>query len=426
MLRSLGVTSGGWARWFVIGLSTACFSDPGSPSSGDADDSGGDGSTSTGTNPVSDDSTVSTSSTSVTTATTMDESSSGETTIAPPTCDDTIADPPEELCARPSWSVELDGDVTTMRKAVIDGEADDLVVTYGRPNGNLAWIFGGDSPGYDTIAGVVVPTRLVVDAIDDEPGDDVILLVESPSAPDLSAFTWSGGEYEFAGQAEPAKGQPFTAATGATLDATQRIAWLAGDTVALVPFPALTDAEEVVTPTTKTHDLARGRHGDVPLLFVCKGDGFETAPFAAGGPAFADVTLDAGGILCAVVDIDGDGNTDFVHLRGDDRTLTSVIAGTVMNEFQEVGMAPLDALPVDIASGDFDHDEDVDFAIIEAGLDHIRIIWTGEGAVPQVGPRLQLDDPPTALAAGDFDGDGDADIAYALGNEVRVLAIGDE
>jgi hypothetical protein len=423
MLRSLDVTSGGWARWFVIGLSTACFSDPGSPSSGNGDDSEGDASTGSDSPPTSGDSTASTSSTSVTTATT-DESSSGESTSVAPTCDDTIADPPEELCARHDWSVELDGDVTAMRKAVIDGDADDLVITYGRPMGSLAWIFGGDAPGYDTLVGVVAPTRIVVDAIDDQPGDDVMLLVESQSAPDLSVYTWSGGEYQYATQAEPAKGQPFTAAIGATADATQRIAWLAGNTVELVSYPALDDAAEIVTPSTKTYDLARGHHGNTPLLFVCKASGFETVPFTAGGPAVFDMLLDAGGSRCAVVDIDGDGSSDYVHLRGDERTFSTVIAGPTTADFQEVGMAPLDALPIDIASGDFDRDEDIDFAIIEAGLDHIRIIWSGESAVPQVGPRLQLDDPPTALAAGDFDGDGDTDIAYALANEVRLLAIG--
>ena len=424
MLRSRDVTGGRWAKWFVIGLSTACFSDPGSPSSGNGDDSQSDPSTGTGTNPPTSDSTASTSSTSVTTTTTTtEESSSGESTSSPPTCEDTIAVPPEALCARPGWSVALEGDVTGLRKAVIDGDADDLVATFGRPDGSLAWIFGGDSPGYDTLAGVVVPTRIVVDAFDDQPGDDVILLVDGPSVPDLSAYTWAGGDYQFVGQAEPPKGEPFGAAVSA-LDTTPRVALLVGNTVELAPFPSLAGFEEIVTPADKTYDLARGRHGETPLLFVCKVNGFDTVPFTSGGPTIATYVLDGGGSLCAVVDVDGDGNSDFVQLRGDDRTLTTVIAGVTTTEFQEVGMAPLDASPIDIAIGDFDHDEDVDFAIIQAGLDHIRVIWTGEGAVPQVGPRLQLDDPPTALTAGDFDGDGDTDLAYALADEVRVLAIG--
>lgn len=156
--------------------------------------------------------------------------------------------------------------------------------------------------------------------------------------------------------------------------------------------------------------------------------GAGTAPFVAvpGGPAAP--LINGGSVTGArdliATDIDRDGQVDVIALT----------AGGVVRAFRqslgsyaEVSSVTLGQLPAEMVAFDLEGDGDQDIAVALAPASQVVII---ENRTPVGGtvdlaarPALTLSGPPRNIATGDFDADNDDDLVVTLNNLSNVFQI---
>jgi hypothetical protein len=416
-----------WAWLFASGVAMSCFVED------DLEPNVDDGGSTTGTGPssMSDPTASATMLTTEPTGTSDDPSgtATGSTTEAPPSCEGNVAEPAAGLCVRPGWRVQYQAGIVALHPAHLDGGADDLIVGVDEDDPGLGWILGGELPTHQRIAGVDPGAAQFVGPVDAEPGDDVIRIITSPRVADLQVYTWNaiGAELELESIADPsAVDEQFVAVTAAVVGGMPQIAWLNDMSyIELAPLVDLVAEADVRSTDGNGFDVKLVYRGDAPYLLACTSNGFELSPMEAMTDLLYGHPVASGNVSqCSVADIDGDGNTDVVLVRGDDLQVDTVLANPDAPVFDDIGTETLDAVPLQLAIADLDGDGDLDYAFALTGLDILRILWTGEGGVPLRGPVLRLPDVPSHVAAGDFDGDGDADLAYAIGEDVELLQFG--
>ncbi len=417
-----------WVWSLALGVTVGCFAEEDPDADDDGDGSTGTASTIGGTMSATADGTSTGSGTATPTSSSdaSDPSTDPSTgTSGVPGCDDNVAVPPGEMCARPSWFVQFDAAVASVHGAAFDQDrADDVLVAVSGPPETLAWVLGGESPSTDAIDTSIGNDQVVV-PVDSMAGDDVLVVGERTRASDLLVWTWTGTALELGPQREPPDGATFVAATASVAGGAPHVAWLTSESrIDHAPLADLTNVQLVGTTSAKAFGLHPIEHENAQLLVACTTQGFEIVPIdPPTGVLVVHALGEPGSSDCLVADLDDDGNTDYVGIRGDNPSVTTVHAGASLEDFAERGTVPLDALPLAAAAGDLDGDTDLDLVFALDGLAFLRIIRIGDGGIPEQGPRLQLEEPATSVAAGDFDGDGDTDVAYAVGNELRLLAI---
>lgn len=145
----------------------------------------------------------------------------------------------------------------------------------------------------------------------------------------------------------------------------------------------------------------------------------------------------------ALLDVDLDGHPDLiVSCRGDD------VLAFLRNHGDGTFEAPLalalanNANPEGIATGDFDHDGDVDLAVALFGAHALQLVLANGDGTFTPGATFPLGVEPSMVVADDFDGDGwldvavnerlDGDVAVLINDEAgdfgpaTFLAVGDE
>ena len=126
----------------------------------------------------------------------------------------------------------------------------------------------------------------------------------------------------------------------------------------------------------------------------------------------------------AAADLDGDGIPDLV--LADSSINVTVLKGAGNGSFQSTVSFPVAEPPSTIAFADFNHDGNLDFAVVGSGAIAGIEVVLGKGA-GAFQPPLQIQTPTGAyaFAVGDFNGDGTPDLAvllsqYALGKSDAV------
>jgi hypothetical protein len=132
-------------------------------------------------------------------------------------------------------------------------------------------------------------------------------------------------------------------------------------------------------------------------------------------------------MFVAVGDFNHDGNQDVVAVElGPGCDCIAVFLGNGDGTFQSVVNTPiLDAIPSELAVGDFDHDGVLDVAVTEVfgSTDQVSI-WLGNGQGSfHEGNSYALGSSPQSVAAADFNHDGNVDLAVGVfeGGVVSVL-----
>lgn len=71
-------------------------------------------------------------------------------------------------------------------------------------------------------------------------------------------------------------------------------------------------------------------------------------------------------------------------------------------------------IPSSIASGDFNHDGDLDIAVANSADNTVSIfLGNGSGSLIQSGPPINVGRNPESVRSGDFNDDGHSDLAVA-------------
>jgi hypothetical protein len=155
----------------------------------------------------------------------------------------------------------------------------------------------------------------------------------------------------------------------------------------------------------------------IAVLFLLASPGAEARTFAR--PAH----LPAGGAQGSVAeaDINGDGDLDLVVPNYDTNSV-SILLGTAGTGFGPPTSFPTGDYPVAVAVGDFNQDSDLDLAVADNGQPHRDAsvaVLLGSTGVSFTGPDLYPLSPdalPRQIAVGDFNQDSDPDIAVANTN----------
>lgn len=126
---------------------------------------------------------------------------------------------------------------------------------------------------------------------------------------------------------------------------------------------------------------------------------------------------DAAATALHFVDTDKDGYEDLITAAPGSATL-------IRMQGQEAIPLPLDVLPqpVQIVSGDFDDDGNVDLAFADGSASHRLDVLLADGMGGfMVGPEITLPWPVADAVAGDFDGNGSVEIAVSYEQGLRLL-----
>lgn len=157
-----------------------------------------------------------------------------------------------------------------------------------------------------------------------------------------------------------------------------------------------------------------GKSHDVQLL---RGDGL--------GDLQPDPPVDVGGNApwgVHVVDLDGDGQPEVVTANAETDTITLL---QLDGDLMQVSSHAVGDRPEAVASGHFDDDGMLDFAVALQAVDSVAI-QTGEGGLILGGvSEFPFDKSPESVAVADFDDDGIDDVAAACDGGGVVLRLGE-
>jgi len=191
--------------------------------------------------------------------------------------------------------------------------------------------------------------------------------------------------------------------------ATRLLVVLVAASAAPVARPVASDCNE--NGVDDSRDLAEAIRFDAPMLL----------PIVDA----ADRTLDLPTSVVAT-DLDEDGDDDLVVLRGSAGRLTLLeclpggrFGPPISQDYRvPLGLALDDSHSV--AVGDFDGDDDLDFAVPNPGYHTVSILWVRAPFVFDSPQDIVVAQRPAALVATDLDSDGKVDLAVACERSADV------
>lgn len=158
---------------------------------------------------------------------------------------------------------------------------------------------------------------------------------------------------------------------------------------------------------------------------ILLGDGYGGFTTAPGSP----VAVGTGPDALSVGDFNGDGFEDLVVANHDSDDVT-ILLGNGDGSFTQAPGSPtsVGTGPYALATGDFNRDGKLDFAVINQASNNVAILLgNGDGTfMPAAGSTPDVGAVPTSLAVGDFNGDGKLDLAVVNNGSSNVtILLGD-